>query len=128
MSLEAAIAQKTEGRPVQEVTELVLDQCKTSKVTGLSKFMNLKVLQLNDCGLTSLEDFPTLPGLKRLELSDNNLSEGLEALQDAALVQLRVLVLAGNKFAQVDSLEALVRRNAAHPCRWGTVCMVEHLA
>lgn len=117
MSLEAAIAQKTEGKPVTEVTELVLDQCKTSKVTGLSKFNNLKVLQLNDCGLTSLEDFPTLPSLQRLELADNNLSEGLDALQDAGLIQLRVLVLAGNKFAQVETLESLVCRSTAHCLR-----------
>jgi hypothetical protein len=123
MSLEAAIAQKTAGKPTSEVTELVLDQCKTSKVTGLSKFSNLKVLQLNDCGLTSLEDFPTLPSLQRLELADNNLSEGLDALQDAGLIQLRVLVLAGNKFAQVETLESLVRRSpAAALAAGGTDC------
>ena len=39
----------------------MLDGVKASKVTGLNQFTKLKVLQLNGCGLTSLEEFPTLP-------------------------------------------------------------------
>lgn len=108
-SFEASIALKTQGKSADEVTELVLDDCKTSRVTGLDKFTHLKVLMLNNCGISTLEGFPTLPLLQRLEIADNNLSDGLEALQDAALIQLRVLVLAGNKFASLDSLEPLVR-------------------
>lgn len=107
MSLEAAIAAQSAGKLPEEVQELVLDTCKATKVTGLEKYSNLKLLTLNGCGLTSLEGFPTLPKLQRLELSDNNLSDGLEALQEAGLVQLRFLSLAGNKFTTLDALEPL---------------------
>ena len=69
--MEEAIQAQTRDRVPEEVTELVLDTCKAAKVTGLEKFSNLKLLTLNGCGLTSLEGFPTLPKLQRLELSDN---------------------------------------------------------
>ena len=109
MDLEAAIAAQTKDTPPDQVTELVLDTCKATKVSGLEKFSNLKSLTLNGCGLTTLDGFPTLPELRRLELSDNNISEGLEALQDAALFQLKSLSLAGNKFATLEDLDPLVR-------------------
>jgi len=107
MSLEAVIASQTASSRPEDVTELVLDTCKAAKVTGLDKFSNLRLLTLNGCGLTTLEGFPTLPRLQRLELSDNNLSDGLEALQEAGLVHLKFLSLAGNKFGTLDALEPL---------------------
>ena len=116
MSLEATIAQKTAGTDASEVLELVLDGVKASKVTGLNQFTKLKVLQLNGCGLTSLEEFPTLPNLQRLELADNALSDGLDHLQDAALMHLKVLVLAGNKFSSLQGLESLARAPPAPFC------------
>ena len=115
MDLEAAIAAQTKDTPPNEVTELVLDTCKATKVSGLEKFSNLKSLTLNGCGLTTLDGFPTLPELRRLELSDNNISEGLEALQDAALFQLKSLSLAGNKFATLEDLDPLVRLSPLAP-------------
>ena len=116
MSLEAAIAAQTASSRPEDVTELVLDTCKATKVTGLDKFSNLRLLTLNGCGLTTLEGFPTLPRLQRLELSDNNLSDGLEALQEAGLVQLKFLSLAGNKFGTLDALEPLVRPRTKSAC------------
>lgn len=115
--MEEAIQAQTRDRVPEEVTELVLDTCKAAKVTGLEKFSNLKLLTLNGCGLTSLEGFPTLPKLQRLELSDNGLSDGLDALQDACLVGLKCLSLAGNKFNTLDTLEPLVPppSRPAHP-------------
>ena len=86
MSLAATISAQAFGREPEDVTELVLDTCKATNITGLEKFTNLRLLTLNGCGLATLEGFPTLPKLQRLELSDNNLSDGLEALQDAGLV------------------------------------------
>ena len=85
-------------------------------MTGLNQFTKLKVLQLNGCGLTSLEEFPTLPNLQRLELADNALSDGLDHLQDAALMHLKVLVLAGNKFSSLQGLESLARAPPAPFC------------
>ena len=116
-SMEQAIANQIRGQQPEEVTELVLDTCKANKVTGLEKFVNLRTLTLNGCGLTTLEGFPQLPQLRQLELSDNNLSDGLESLQDACLVNLKSLSLAGNKFSTLESLEPLVRAlYAARPC------------
>ena len=117
MDLESAIAAQTKDTPAEQVTELVLDTCKATKVVGLEKFSNLKSLTLNGCGLTTLEGFPTLPELRKLELSDNNISEGLEMLQDAALFQLKSLSLAGNKFSTLEDLEPLVSHPLARPGR-----------
>ena len=120
MDLESAITAQTKDVPADQVTELVLDTCKATKVVGLDKFVNLRSLTLNGCGLSTLEGFPTLPDLRRLELSDNNLSEGLDGLQDAALFQLKSLSLAGNKFATLDDLDPLVRAASARlkPPQW----------
>jgi len=107
MDLEAAIQAQTKDTPPEQITELVLDTCKATKVSGLEKFSNLKSLTLNGCGLATLDGFPQLPELRRLELSDNVLSDGLEMLQDAALFQLRSLSLAGNKFSTLEDLEPL---------------------
>lgn len=108
-SWSEAVANQTKDKKEEDVLELVLDTCKATKVSGLEQFSNLRILTLNGCGLTTLEDFPTLPKLQRLELNDNNLSDGLEALQEAGLVQLKSLRLAGNKFSTLDALEPLVR-------------------
>jgi len=108
MDLDNAITNQIGVSTLPEtVEELVLDTVKATKVTGLDKFTNLKTLTLNGCGLTTLEGFPTLPKLMCLELSDNQLSGGLEELQECGLFQLSRLSLAGNRFATLDSLQAL---------------------
>ena len=104
MDLATGIQNKVGSKDPQEVEELILDSYKATKVVGLDTFTNLKVLLLNGCGLTTLEDFPQLPKLKCLELSDNKLSDGLEFLQNSALFELRRLSLANNKFATIDDL------------------------
>jgi Leucine-rich repeat (LRR) protein len=94
-----------------------------AQVTGLDKFVNLEILTLNGCGLTTLEGFPVLQELKTLELADNQLADGcLEALQDAALINMNRLSLAGNRFQTLEALEPLVRkRRTATPSR-GAPC------
>ena len=110
MDLETAIAAQVGTTPPEEITQLVLDACKATKVSGLEKFVNLRELTINGCGLTSLEGFPTLAKLEVLQLNDNQLTDGcLEALQDAGLLTLHTLSLAGNRFSTLESLEPLVR-------------------
>ena len=110
MDLETAIAAQVGTRPPEDITELILDACKATKVTGLDSFTNLEILTLNGCGLTSLEGFPPLIELKTLELADNQLCDGsLEALQDAALINCSRISLAGNRFSSLEALEPLVR-------------------
>lgn len=108
-SLAAEITRVKGPKKPAEVTELILDKCSASKLAGdeLSDFTNLETLSLNNVGLSSLENFPSLPKLKRLELSDNKISGGLDALQDAGLFSLRVLNLSGNRIQSLDDLEPL---------------------
>ena len=106
--MDTAIANQTRNQKPADVTELVLDTCKATKVSGLDKFTNLKTLTLNACGMTTLEGFPQLSYLQRLELSDNNLQDGLDVLEGACLINLKSLSLAGNKFSTLESLEPLV--------------------
>merc|ERR1719498_73347 len=107
MDLKTGIEGQVAGRSAEEVEELILDTCKATKIEGLDKFTNLKMLTLNGCGLTTLDGFPALPKLRGLELSDNQLADGLEFLQDSGLFELRRLSLAGNRFATLDSLAPL---------------------
>ena len=53
MDLGEAIAAQTKDTPPDQVTELVLDTCKATKVSGLEKFSNLKSL-LWPCAISNL--------------------------------------------------------------------------
>lgn len=49
-----------------------MDNCRSQTIVGLDdSFCNLEVLSMINIGLTTLKNFPKLPKLKRLELSDN---------------------------------------------------------
>lgn len=91
--------------------ELVLDGCKIKHVTEeegrfLSTFRNLTVLSCSRTGLTSIQNLPSLPALKKLELSDNALTTSTAHLEvlGTATPNLRVLRLAGNRLESVDQL------------------------
>jgi hypothetical protein len=65
----------------------------------------LESLSLINVGLTTLKGFPTLPNLRKLELSDNRISGSLNLLQGCA--KLTHLNLSGNKIKDIDTLEPL---------------------
>uniref|UniRef100_A0AAQ4QHF3 Acidic leucine-rich nuclear phosphoprotein 32 family member n=1 Tax=Gasterosteus aculeatus aculeatus TaxID=481459 RepID=A0AAQ4QHF3_GASAC len=91
------------------VQELVLDNCRSGegKIEGITEeFSNLELLSLINVGLTSVADIPKLDKLKKLELSDNRISGGLEVLAER-LVNLTHLNLSGNKFKDISTLEPL---------------------
>lgn len=67
--------------------------------------MNLESLSLINVGLTSLKGFPKLPNLKRLELSDNRISGGLNLLHGSS--KLTHINLSGNKIKDLDTLDPL---------------------
>uniref|UniRef100_A0AAZ1X3J2 Acidic leucine-rich nuclear phosphoprotein 32 family member n=1 Tax=Oreochromis aureus TaxID=47969 RepID=A0AAZ1X3J2_OREAU len=93
----------------KKVQELVLDNCRSSegKIEGITEeFSNLELLSLINVGLTSVADIPKLDKLKKLELSDNRISGGLEVLAER-LVNLTHLNLSGNKFKDISTLEPL---------------------
>lgn len=89
-----------------QVTELILDNCRSTSIVGLTDdFTALETLSLINVGLTTLKGFPTLPNLKKLELSDNRISSGLSHL--AASTKLTHLNLSGNKIKDLEELKAL---------------------
>ncbi|NWH67820.1 AN32E protein, partial [Geococcyx californianus] len=91
------------------VTELVLDNCRSSngEIEGLNdSFKELKFLSMANVELTSLAKLPTLSKLRKLELSDNIISGGLEVLAERC-PNLTYLNLSGNKIKDLGTVEAL---------------------
>lgn len=105
--MEQRIQAESRGFKPGEVLELNLDNCRTTgQVEGLTEsFINLDYLSLNNAGLTSLKNFPKLPNLRRLELSDNRISSGLHHLQ--GFQKLTHLNLSGNKIKDLETLKPL---------------------
>uniref|UniRef100_A0A3B3ZBX9 Acidic leucine-rich nuclear phosphoprotein 32 family member n=1 Tax=Periophthalmus magnuspinnatus TaxID=409849 RepID=A0A3B3ZBX9_9GOBI len=96
-------------RCLSDVRELVLDNCRSpdGKIEGLtSEFVNLEFLSLINVGLISISNLPKLTKLKKLELSDNRISGGLDVLAEK-LPNLTHLNLSGNKLKDISTLEPL---------------------
>uniref|UniRef100_A0A3B4B3Z3 Acidic leucine-rich nuclear phosphoprotein 32 family member n=1 Tax=Periophthalmus magnuspinnatus TaxID=409849 RepID=A0A3B4B3Z3_9GOBI len=111
MDMKKRLSLELRHRSPSEVKELVLDNCRSSegKIEGITEeFANLERLSLINVGLTSVAELPKLQKLKKLELSDNRISGGLEVLAER-LVNLTHLNLSGNKFKDISTLEPLVR-------------------
>ena len=90
-----------------QVKELNLDNARATQIEGLTdEYANLETLSLINVGLTTLKGFPKLPKLKKLELSDNRISNGLGALKDCPL--LSHLNLSNNKIKDLEAIEPLV--------------------
>ena len=90
-----------------QIKDLNLDNARATQIEGLSdEYINLETLSLISVGLTTLKGFPKLASLKKLELSDNRISNGLQALQDCP--QLSHLNLSNNKIKDLDAIEPLV--------------------
>ncbi|KAK4297200.1 hypothetical protein Pmani_012555 [Petrolisthes manimaculis] len=104
--MEKRIELERRGKSPAKITELNLDNCKSTAIVGLTEeFEKLEVLSLINVGLTSLKGFPMLPNLRKLELSDNRISGGLNAL--TCLPKLAYLNLSGNKIKDLETLEPL---------------------
>ncbi|XP_015683523.2 acidic leucine-rich nuclear phosphoprotein 32 family member B [Protobothrops mucrosquamatus] len=91
------------------VKELVLDNCRSDdgKISGLSPdFENLEFLSMININLLSISNLPKLNKLRKLELSDNRISGGLEVLAEKT-PNLTQLNLSGNKIKEINTLEPL---------------------
>uniref|UniRef100_A0A0N5A7Q8 LRRcap domain-containing protein n=1 Tax=Syphacia muris TaxID=451379 RepID=A0A0N5A7Q8_9BILA len=106
--MENRIESERRGRKPEEVENLNLDNIKSKTITGLTdEYKGLKTLSVINAGLTSLEGLPKLPSLKRLDLSDNKISDGLESITGCpALTHLN---LAGNSISSIDALNPLTK-------------------
>ncbi|OXA52674.1 acidic leucine-rich nuclear phosphoprotein 32 family member A [Folsomia candida] len=104
--MEKRIELEKRRRDSSQIHELVLDNCRSTSIEGLTdEFVNLKSLSLIGVGLTSLKGFPKLAKLKKLELSDNRVSGGLQVLKDCPT--LTILNLSNNKIKDMETLEPL---------------------
>ncbi|GAB0097007.1 Acidic leucine-rich nuclear phosphoprotein 32 family member A [Sergentomyia squamirostris] len=104
--MEKRIDLEKRGRPASQITELNLDNCRSTNIVGLNEeYVNLKQLSLINVGLTSLKGFPKLSNLKKLELSDNRISNGLNYLEVSP--NITHLNLSGNRLNDLDALKPL---------------------
>jgi len=108
--LAELLAERVGRQPKSEVEELVLDGWKCSELTLsdkrlLEELAGLEFLSMNECGLTSLKNFPTLPQLLKLDLNGNHLVTGLQHLE--GLQNLMQLGLADNGIKAIGEVEAL---------------------
>ncbi|XP_074061144.1 acidic leucine-rich nuclear phosphoprotein 32 family member B-like isoform X1 [Macrotis lagotis] len=109
MDIQRRLTLELRNRKPGEVKDLVLDNCllDDGKIGGLtSEFENLEYLSMVSINLVSLANLPKLPRLRKLELSDNHLSGGLEVLAERT-PSLTQLNLSGNKIKDIHTLEPL---------------------
>ncbi|KAH7277982.1 hypothetical protein KP509_38G018300 [Ceratopteris richardii] len=114
---ERAVEAASGGEDYESVRSLTLDgavKCSQGRLPDsslLEQFSQLRLLSIANVGLASLADFPSLPHLERLVLSDNRISGGLEALVEAGLLCLRDLDLSNNKIQNIEDLYPLAKLN-----------------
>uniref|UniRef100_A0A3Q3CU64 Acidic leucine-rich nuclear phosphoprotein 32 family member n=1 Tax=Haplochromis burtoni TaxID=8153 RepID=A0A3Q3CU64_HAPBU len=109
MDMKKRITLELRNRNPAEIAELVLDNSRSAdgEVDGLTdEFTELEFLSMVNVGLTSFAKLPSLPKLRKLELSDNNLSGSLEMLSEKC-PNLTYLNLSGNKIKELSTVEAL---------------------
>ncbi|XP_068188675.1 acidic leucine-rich nuclear phosphoprotein 32 family member E isoform X3 [Antennarius striatus] len=109
MAMKKRISLELRNRSPAEVVELVVDNSRSAdgEVEGLTDdFTGLEFLSMVNVGLSSLAKLPPLPKLRKLELSDNNLSGSLETLSEKC-PNLTYLNLSGNKIKELSNVEAL---------------------
>ncbi|KAK1890754.1 Acidic leucine-rich nuclear phosphoprotein 32 family member A [Dissostichus eleginoides] len=109
MDMKKRIHLELRNRTPSDVKELVLDNCRSNegKIEGLTdEFEELEFLSTINVGLTSVAHLPKLNKLKKLELSDNRISGGLEVLA-AKCPNLTHLNLSGNKIKDLSTIGPL---------------------
>ncbi|XP_061520406.1 acidic leucine-rich nuclear phosphoprotein 32 family member E [Phycodurus eques] len=109
MDMKKRIMLELGNRDPAEVAEMVVDNSASvsGEVEGLSdKFVELEVLRMINVGLNSLAKLPSLPKLRKLELSENNLSGSFETLSQKC-PNLIYLNLSSNKIKELRNVEAL---------------------
>ncbi|MGH0143984.1 UNVERIFIED_CONTAM: hypothetical protein FKN15_038914 [Acipenser sinensis] len=100
---------RMQGDMGRGVKELVLDNCRSDdgRISGLTAdFENLEFLSMINVNLLSVSNLPKLNKLRKLELSDNRISGGLEALAEKC-PSLTHLNLSGNKIKDLSTLDPL---------------------
>ncbi|KAM6294932.1 acidic leucine-rich nuclear phosphoprotein 32 family member B [Aegotheles albertisi] len=116
MEMKKRLTLELRNKKPGEVKELVLDNCRADdgKIVGLSSdFENLEFLSMINTNLLSVSNLPKLNKLRKLELSDNRISGGLEVLAERT-PNLTHLNLSGNKIKDINTLEPLKKLPNLH--------------
>ncbi|CAH2274520.1 acidic leucine-rich nuclear phospho 32 family member A isoform X1 [Pelobates cultripes] len=109
MDMKNRIHLELRNRTPADVKELFLDNCrsKEGKIEGLTdEFKELEFLSTVNVCLRSLANLPKLNKLKKLLLSDNNISGGLDVLAEKC-PNLTHLNLSGNRIKDLSTIEPL---------------------
>lgn len=115
--MEDIIEEQVQGEPPHEVLELVLDQWNGRSISNsekklIERFKNLDSLSLSGCGLESLESFPILPSLIKLDLSENKIKTGLSNLKHLTEIMqinfINNLIEDVNEFTHLKEFRSLV--------------------
>uniref|UniRef100_A0A3B4Z5C8 Acidic leucine-rich nuclear phosphoprotein 32 family member n=1 Tax=Stegastes partitus TaxID=144197 RepID=A0A3B4Z5C8_9TELE len=109
MDMKKRISLELRNRKPTEVAELVVDNCRSGdgEVEGLTdEYTELEILSMVNVGLSSLAKLPSLPKLRKLEVSDNTIAGGLDTLAEKC-PNLTYLNLSGNKIKELSSIKAL---------------------
>ena len=106
-----AIKMIDEAIEADDVDEIVLDETEVEEFTPelrkkLESIEGISTLSLNSCKLKSLANFPSLPGLIRLELMNNKFPAG-DLKNLAGLPELQSLSISDNEVTGVEDLRAL---------------------
>jgi len=97
-----------------EEGEVELSEIKFPKITDeirdrILKLKEVGVLTLNNYGLESLDNFPKLPGLIRLELVQNKFSGSELAKLVDKVPNLQMLIVGDNDIKEYSDIEALAK-------------------
>ncbi|KAM9851938.1 acidic leucine-rich nuclear phosphoprotein 32 family member E-like [Aulostomus maculatus] len=109
MEMKKRVSLELRSRNPAEVVELVVDSCQSAdgEVEGLTdEYTELEILSMVNVGLSSLSKLPLLPKLRKLEVSDNAISGGLDSLAEKC-PSLTYVNLSGNKIRDLSAIEAL---------------------
>ncbi|XP_054625852.1 acidic leucine-rich nuclear phosphoprotein 32 family member A [Dunckerocampus dactyliophorus] len=109
MEMKKRIHLELRNRTPSDVKKLVLDNCRSNdgKIEGLTdEFEELELLSTIRVGLTTVAHLPKLKKLKKLELSENKISGGLEVLAEKC-PNLTHLNLSGNKIKDLSTIQPL---------------------
>ncbi|KAM4677818.1 acidic leucine-rich nuclear phosphoprotein 32 family member A isoform 3-T4 [Discoglossus pictus] len=110
MEMKKRVHLELRNRTPADVKELVLDNCQSieGKLEGLTdEFEGLEFLSTINVCLSSVANLPKLNKLKKLELSDNRISGGLEVLAEKC-PNLTHLNLSGNRIKDLSTIEPLL--------------------
>eukprot|EP00262_Sarcandra_glabra_P019931 TRINITY_DN7752_c0_g1_i1.p1 TRINITY_DN7752_c0_g1~~TRINITY_DN7752_c0_g1_i1.p1 ORF type:complete len:435 (-),score=158.95 TRINITY_DN7752_c0_g1_i1:302-1606(-) len=111
-AVETALDGKTDCSSARTLTLDGVVKCVQGRLPPpdlLERFNSLEHLSIANVGVSTLERFPRLPNLQKLNLSDNRIAGGLEHLVGAGLDSLRDLDLSNNRIQSIDDLAPLAQ-------------------